>query len=106
MFVFIGADPHVDWLHDQLHLDAGGYIVTGADLGNPGEHRPAPLETSRPGIFAAGDVRSGSIKRVASAVGEGAMAVRLAHEHLERRHRAARPHAAVRPAQPARLEVT
>jgi thioredoxin reductase (NADPH) len=89
LMVFIGGVPSTSWLPDSVTLDPGGYVVTG-----PGARRatdtgecddgPTPLllETSVPGIFAAGDVRSGSIKRVASAVGEGAMAVRLVHEHL------------------------
>ena len=80
LFVFIGAEPHTRWLGDQLALDRRGFILTGADASD-GRH-PLPLESSRPGVLAAGDVRSGSIKRVASAVGEGAMAVRLVHEHL------------------------
>jgi thioredoxin reductase (NADPH) len=114
MFVFIGAAPHVDWLEEQLRLDSGGYILTGADLGGAeGDHR-ALLETSRPGVFAAGDVRSGSIKRVASAVGEGAMAVRLVHEHLARHRRVASDHGGAVEAperlpvepQPARAQVT
>jgi len=77
LFVFIGADPCVDWLADSVELDEKGYIVTGHD-------GRLPLETSLPGVFAVGDVRSGSIKRVASAVGEGSMAVRLVHDHLSR----------------------
>ena len=93
LFVFIGAEPHVGWLGDQLALDSRGFILTGrdaardpavavfADTGSP----PSFLETSRPGVFAAGDVRSGSIKRVAAAVGEGAMAVRLVHEYFSNR---------------------
>jgi thioredoxin reductase (NADPH) len=92
LFVFIGAVPHAAWLDGQLHLDDSGYILTGDEVrgGEDGpvvadRPRPLPLETSWPGVFAAGDVRSGSIKRVASAVGEGAMAVRLVHEHLSRR---------------------
>ena len=91
MFVFIGVQPHARWLADQLALDDNGYIRTGADAASPNTagqagqtgRRPLPLETSRPGVFAAGDVRSGSVKRVASAVGEGAMAVRLVHDHLD-----------------------
>jgi thioredoxin reductase (NADPH) len=91
MFVFIGAEPHVRWLGDRLALDDHGFIFTGpaAIQAAPEAQRwylsrpPFLLETSRPGIFAAGDVRSGSIKRVASAVGEGSMAVRLVHEHLQ-----------------------
>jgi thioredoxin reductase (NADPH) len=76
LFVFIGAAPHSAWLGDQVELDDGGYIRTGENGG-------LLLETSLPGVFAAGDVRSGSIKRVASAVGDGAMAVRLVHERLK-----------------------
>jgi thioredoxin reductase (NADPH) len=90
LFVFIGADPCTDWLTNTLVTDADGFLVTGADLqlthldpARDGRERaPLPLETSRPGVFAAGDARSGSIKRVASAVGEGAMAVRLIHHYL------------------------
>jgi thioredoxin reductase (NADPH) len=94
MFVFVGMAPHADWLEGQLALDEHGFILTGQDAGGCSEHEgradierdPFLLETSRPGVFAAGDVRSGSIKRVASAVGEGAMAVRFVHEHLHARH--------------------
>jgi thioredoxin reductase (NADPH) len=87
LFVFIGADPHTDWLDGQLAADEHGFLVTGPDVpaDELSEHdgeRPLFLETSRPGIFAVGDVRSGSIKRVASAVGEGSMAVRLVHQRL------------------------
>jgi thioredoxin reductase (NADPH) len=87
LFVFIGAEPHTRWLSDQVALDAGGYIRTGPAAV---QHRddgwqPLMLETSMPGIFAAGDVRSGSIKRVASAVGEGSIAVRLVHDRLGER---------------------
>jgi thioredoxin reductase (NADPH) len=87
LFVFIGASPHTEWLHDQLATDEAGFLFTGRDLQGDdlaefdGDH-PLFLETSRPGIFAVGDVHSGSIKRVASAVGEGSMAVRLIHERL------------------------
>ncbi|MEW9528470.1 FAD-dependent oxidoreductase [Microbispora sp. NPDC049125] len=90
MFIFIGAAPHTAWLADEIALDPRGYILTGANAtrsgreGTPGSvGRPFPLETSRAGVFAAGDVRSGSVKRVASAVGEGAMAVRLVHHYLQ-----------------------
>jgi thioredoxin reductase (NADPH) len=92
LFVFIGAQPHTGWLGDVVALDEHRFVLTGVD-GLPPEaaapwreagRRPLLLETSRPGIFAAGDVRSGSIKRIASAVGEGAMAVRMVHEHLAR----------------------
>ncbi len=85
LFVFIGADPHTGWLREAVTVDRAGFIVTGSDL-TVGEDDlpPLPLESSRPGVFAVGDVRSGSVKRVASAVGEGSMAVRLVHERLAR----------------------
>jgi thioredoxin reductase (NADPH) len=83
--VFIGAAPATGWLDGVVALDDGGYVLTGGALTGEaaGAHgRALLLETSVPGVFAAGDVRSGSVKRVASAVGEGAMAVRMVHEHL------------------------
>ncbi|WP_326639999.1 NAD(P)/FAD-dependent oxidoreductase [Streptosporangium sp. NBC_01755] len=90
MFIFIGAAPYTAWLANEIALDPRGYILTGADATRSGKEgtpdsadRPFPLETSRAGVFAAGDVRSGSIKRVAAAVGEGAMAVRLIHDYLQ-----------------------
>jgi thioredoxin reductase (NADPH) len=87
LFVFIGAAPHTDWLEGQLATDRSGFLLTGrdvqgADLAEYDGERPLFLETSRPGIFAVGDVHSGAIKRVASAVGEGSMAVRLVHQRL------------------------
>ena len=87
LFVFIGASPHTDWLQGQLATDRAGFLLTGPylegeELAEWGAERPQILETSRPGVFAAGDVRSGSIKRVASAVGEGSMAVLLVHQRL------------------------
>jgi thioredoxin reductase (NADPH) len=78
LFVFIGSVPQVRWLGDQIELDDHGYVRTGIQLG-PGCRL---LETSRPGVFAAGDIRSRSVKRVAAAVGDGALAVRLVHEYL------------------------
>ncbi|MGW3363141.1 FAD-dependent oxidoreductase [Streptosporangium canum] len=78
MFVFIGADPCTTWLAPEVALDDRGFVLTGFDDG-------LPLETSMPGVFAVGDVRSQSVKRVASAVGEGSMAIRLVHEHFTRR---------------------
>jgi thioredoxin reductase (NADPH) len=90
LFIFIGADPCTEWLDGALAKDDDGFLLTGselevahldADTGLGG--RPAlPLETSLPGVFAVGDGRSGSIKRVASAVGEGSMAVRVIHQYL------------------------
>ncbi len=79
MFVFIGADPHTGWLAGAVALDDRGFVVTGE---GSSRWEALPLETGRPGVFAVGDVRSGSVKRVASAVGEGAMAVRLVHERF------------------------
>jgi thioredoxin reductase (NADPH) len=90
LFVFIGASPHTDWLTDHVAMDEHCFLLTGRDvqdedLAAHGEERPYFLETSQPGIFAVGDVHSGSIKRVASAVGEGSMAVRLVHQRLASR---------------------
>ncbi|MGZ6867991.1 MAG: FAD-dependent oxidoreductase [Blastococcus sp.] len=85
VFVFIGAEPHTGWLGGSVASDDRGYLLTGPNLRRdelPAGHRPYLLETSLPGVFAVGDVRFGSTKRIASAVGEGAMAVRLTHEHL------------------------
>jgi thioredoxin reductase (NADPH) len=87
VFVFIGALPHSEWLGSAVASDAHGFLLTGRELedGNLAAYdgdRPLFLETSQPGIFAVGDVRAGSIKRCASAVGEGSMAVQLVHERL------------------------
>jgi thioredoxin reductase (NADPH) len=87
VFSFIGAVPRTDWLPPEVERDAKGFVRTGPALaGSPhwsARRPPFLLETSRPGVFAAGDVRSGSVKRVASAVGEGAMAVQFVHEYLK-----------------------
>ena len=88
VFVMAGAAPRTEWLEDSFVLDKKGFIVTGPDLGGYGDFQwplrrsALLLETSVPGIFAVGDNRAGSIKRVASAVGEGAMAVHLVHRFL------------------------
>lgn len=90
VFVFIGSRPRSDWLHDAVLRDGKGFVITGRDLPTcPGFPRvwkerrePMALETSVPGVFAAGDIRAGSMNRVASAVGEGSMAVRLVHDYL------------------------
>ncbi len=88
LFVLIGAQPQAEWLGDSVARDQQGFILTGADLpvgtGTrwPPGRPPLPLETSLPGVFAAGDVREGSIKRVASAVGEGAATIPLVHRCL------------------------
>ena len=79
LFLFLGAAPCTDWLGDVLARDEKGFVLTGDDAGASN-----PLETSVPGIYAAGDVRSGSTKRCATAVGEGAMVVSLVHERLSR----------------------
>jgi thioredoxin reductase (NADPH) len=84
-FVFIGASPHTDWLDGVVNRDERGFILAGPDVrdnGWPLKRDPYLLETSVPGIFVAGDVRARSIKRVASAVGEGSMAVSLIHQYL------------------------
>jgi thioredoxin reductase (NADPH) len=89
LFVFIGASPRTDWLGDDVGRDDAGFVITGSDVlrwerGAPWqlERPPLLLETSLPGVFAAGDVRLDSMKRVASAVGEGAMAVHHVHRYL------------------------
>jgi thioredoxin reductase (NADPH) len=86
LFIFIGQTAHTEWLSDVVQLDERGFVLTGTDLGEligwNRERDPLPLETSVPGMFAAGDVRHGSIKRVAGAVGEGATAIRFVHNHL------------------------
>jgi thioredoxin reductase (NADPH) len=87
LFVFIGASPHTDWLRGQVAMDEDCFLLTGRDIPDEdlaahGDEGPYFLETSQPGVFAVGDVHSGSIKRVASAVGEGSMAVRLVYQRL------------------------
>jgi thioredoxin reductase (NADPH) len=91
LFVFIGAEANTGWLRGAVELDGRGFVLTGQALDRPAlegddwrerAREPFLLETSVPGVFAAGDARAGSIKRVASAVGEGAMAVRLVHQYL------------------------
>jgi thioredoxin reductase (NADPH) len=81
LFVMIGARPHTDWLPPDVARDAHGFILTGTDLREtwPLDRSPLLLETTMPGVFAAGDVRHGSVKRVASAVGEGSVAIQLVH---------------------------
>src|SRR5262249_1630100 len=96
LFVFIGAAPHTEWVADVVMRDPQGFILSGPDLprtpdtklpvGWPLDREPLLLETSMPGVFVAGDVRHGSVKRVASAVGEGAMAVQLVHQFRKTMH--------------------
>jgi thioredoxin reductase (NADPH) len=94
LFVLVGAEPHTRCLAGSVQLDDNGYIITGPGLGPDTRHLspwtgryhdPYLLETSLPGVFAAGDVRSGSVKRAAAAVGEGSIAVRFVSEYLGRR---------------------
>jgi thioredoxin reductase (NADPH) len=90
IFVFIGAEPQTDWIKDVVERDERGFILAGPDLPRDG-HRPIGwkpdrdpflLETSEPGVFVAGDVRHGSVKRVASGVGEGSIAISFIHQYL------------------------
>jgi thioredoxin reductase (NADPH) len=91
VFVMTGADPNTDWLNRCIVLDSQGFVKTGPDLSSedlneahwPLKRRPYLLETSLPGVFAAGDVRAGNIKRVASAVGEGSIAISFVHQLLK-----------------------
>ncbi|MCU1339434.1 MAG: cyclic nucleotide-regulated FAD-dependent pyridine nucleotide-disulfide oxidoreductase [Bryobacterales bacterium] len=84
VFVMTGADPNTEWLQGSVELDAKGFIKTGAEVAEGWPLRRAPylLETSLPGVFAVGDIRAGSVKRVSSAVGEGSMAVQFVHKVL------------------------
>ncbi len=86
LFIFIGADAETGWLPPEIALDRRGYVLTGPDVSAAGawalERDPFLLETSVPGVFACGDVRSGPVKRVAAAVGEGSMAIAFVHQYL------------------------
>jgi len=92
MFIFIGALPRTDWLAGTVERDDRGFVLTGPDVMQGGEHPkgwalerdPFLLETNVPGIFAVGDVRHGSVKRVASGVGEGSVAVQFIHQYLSK----------------------
>jgi thioredoxin reductase (NADPH) len=84
VFVFIGADPAAEWLPAEIARDAKGFVLTGTDVIASGlwprsDREPCPLETSLPGVLAAGDIRAGSVKRVGFAVGDGSLAVTCAH---------------------------
>jgi thioredoxin reductase (NADPH) len=83
LFVLIGARPRTEWLPADIARDSGGFLLTGGDVPDDGtwpfDHRPLLLETSMPGVLAVGDVRHGSVRRVASAVGEGSIAIQLVH---------------------------
>jgi thioredoxin reductase (NADPH) len=90
LFVFIGAEPRTAWLDGTVERNERGFILTGPDLLRPGkrpkgwtlERDPSLLETNVPGVFAVGDVRYGSVKRVASGVGEGSVAIQFVHQYL------------------------
>ena len=85
LFVMIGAQPHTNWLPEAARRDRHGFLLTGAEAaaqGWPLERQPYPYETTMPGLFAVGDVRDGSVKRVASAVGEGSVVVSQLHQYL------------------------
>jgi thioredoxin reductase (NADPH) len=84
VFMMTGADPNTEWLRGSLALDGKGFIKTGSDAqdGWPLHRVPYPLETNLPGVFAVGDIRAKSVKRVASAVGEGSMVVQFVHKVL------------------------
>ena len=95
LFIFIGADAETEWLPTDIARNERGYILTGDDVRKAGRwsHRRDPylLETSAPGVFACGDVRLSPVKRVASAVGEGSMAIAFVHQYMahEKAHRSA-----------------
>jgi thioredoxin reductase (NADPH) len=90
IFVFIGQQPRTEWLQGTVLRDSGGFVLTGSRLSEDGKppagwglnRKPFLLESSLPGVFCAGDVRHDSVKRLASAVGEGAMAVQFVHQYL------------------------
>jgi thioredoxin reductase (NADPH) len=97
LFVMIGARPHTEWLPPEIDRDGQGFVLTDTDLPEdrhwPLDRSPFPLETSMPGVFAAGDARHGSVKRVASAVGEGSVAIQVLHRLFaaDRLHPSGRP---------------
>jgi thioredoxin reductase (NADPH) len=82
-FVMIGALPHTEWLSNSVQRDKHGFIITGSDISQKSSRQPLRFETSLPGVFAAGDVRHASVKRVASAVGEGSVAIHFIHDYLD-----------------------
>jgi thioredoxin reductase (NADPH) len=93
LFVLIGAQPHTDWVPAEISRDDRGFVLTDQDLPRTRsaeplkDATPLPLETSMPGVFAAGDVRHSSVKRVASAVGEGSVSIRSVHQYLALQHK-------------------
>lgn len=90
LFILIGAEPRTDWLPAQIQREERGYVLTGSSVkALDGQRTPATLETSMPGVFAAGDVRMNSMKRIAAAVGEGSTVIRMCHQYLARREQEA-----------------
>ena len=81
-FVMIGALPNTEWLSASVQRDQHGFVITGSNNSQKSSRQPLQFETSLPGVFAAGDVRHDSVKRVASAVGEGSVAIHFIHEYL------------------------
>jgi thioredoxin reductase (NADPH) len=99
LFVMIGAQPHTSWLPDAVRRDRWGYLLTGSDVSDadwPAERPRLMLETSLPGVFAVGDARHGSTKRVASAVGEGSVVIEQVHHMIDSAEPASRLHGATR----------
>jgi len=82
LFLFIGAIPYTDWVSELIELDSKGFILTDTSVSETSGYQPLAYETSQPGVFAAGDARADSMKRVAAAVGEGSSAIRSVHQHL------------------------
>jgi thioredoxin reductase (NADPH) len=95
LFLLIGAQPNTEWLPPDIARDEHGFILTGADVSTPRapplDRSPFPLETSMAGVLAAGDIRHGAVKRVASAVGEGSIAIQFLHQLFAAEHRQPRP---------------
>jgi thioredoxin reductase (NADPH) len=105
LFVMIGAEPRTEWLREAVRRDDRGFVLTGRDVPMDGwtsARPPLPFETSMPGVFAAGDVRYGSVKRVAGAVGEGSVAVGSVHRYIGEQARVGATRIAPRSGEPAR----
>ena len=86
LFILIGARPQTDWLPEEIGRDQHGFLLTGEEIPPedwPLERRPLPMETSQPGVVAVGDIRSGSVKRVAAAVGAGSIAIQMVHPLID-----------------------
>jgi thioredoxin reductase (NADPH) len=109
LFLLIGAQPNTDWLPPDVERDEQGFVLTGADVAQrrawPLDRSPFLLETSMPGVFAAGDVRHGGVKRVASAVGEGSIAIQFLHQLFAVEHHQPRGRSKEHPGTPERAKV-